>query len=164
LFSSLIRSAYRDTVVKTFEVPNSQINISPSIDNVFSLFAGIRLRTSLEYSFLYNIGKFHYKNFHVSNDSIALNNSTGEMYQAPDPNERHASILDESYFETSTKIDNSFSFGLTLERTIWKIGTITAGYQAEQTFSSLKESSPIDRADWAWQLALSLTVQLPLKK
>lgn len=159
-----------------YSIPKTAAYISPSVDFSRELLAGINFYSTFQYSLAYYITPYKWTNMGI-NDTflkdnrlyLAYNKSDGQLYYAF--NYQNATA-DETFSSQpfqlqqikKTRIDNTFTLSFSFGHSIQKTGSFSLGGAISKNFSTLGHESPIEIADWYWNLGTSLIFNYPFRK
>jgi hypothetical protein len=159
-----ITQAQHDTTILLSQIPNSNISLSPSLDNTFSVFWRLALKISLGYSLsLYTDDYIWY--IPKSPDRLARDITTGKLYTVKSLSVNGILIdtLERQEFRKQ-RIDNAFQIDITLSRPVWRIGEIALGASYEKVFSNMHDYAPASIPDRTFECSAELSINLPLRK
>jgi hypothetical protein len=164
LYIRRIEQAQRDTTIVLLQIPNSNISISPSLDNTISVFWKLSLKVSLGYSLSIYTDDYIWYIPKDPDIALARDITSGKLYNITSLSIDGISIDTRERQEfRKRRIDNALQIGITLSRPVWRIGEIALGATYEKVFSNMSNYAPVSIPDRTFECSAVLNINLPLR-
>jgi len=160
-----ITQAQRDTTILLLQIPNSNVSISPSLDNTFSIFWKLALNVSLGYSLSIYTDDYIWYIPDTPDNFIARDVITGRIYNINSLSVDGISIDTLERRELiKRRIDNALQIGITLSRPVWRIGDFSISGTYEKVFSNMSNNAPVSIPDRTFECSAVLSINIPFRK
>ncbi len=160
-----ILANFTDTSFLISKITNSYFSLSPSISNTLLLFAGIKTKTEIEWTFTYYPDYYQVKNpfnsllsYQYIGKSLA-DNQLISLSDINNPSDRYN--WQKITLSKKRRIDNTLTLNISFEHAIWRLGTFTLNSVVEKNFSTLKGWTIIEIPDWSWNISSSFILNFP---
>jgi hypothetical protein len=165
LYIRRIIQAQRDTTILLLQIPNSNISLSPSFDNTFSIFWKISLMVSLGYSLSFYTDDYIWYIAKDPDIALARDIATGMLYNINSLDVSGISIdtLERREYR-KRRIDNALQIGITLSRPVWRIGDFSLSGTYEKVFSNMVGFAPVSIPVRSFECSAVLSINIPLRK